>query len=214
MHMNISAAADRYRHVRRAYHSWRIHLSLSRKVMLSFGIACIIGLCAQIKFGLPWTPVPVTGQTFAVLLAGILLGGRWGAASVLMYIAGGTIGIPWFSGWSGGTAVLGGPTAGYIAGFIPAAYSIGWITEKYVKTRRIVPLLLLMAGANFLLIHIPGLIILGIFLFGTTGTFPSLTVLLAAGSLPFIAGDVFKIIAAALAGSALAPGSRDETVNC
>ena len=123
--MDISAAADRYKHIRYAYFHWRVNLSIPKKVILSIGMACILGLCAQIKFGLPWTPVPVTGQTFAVLLAGILLGSRWGAASVLLYICAGAAGVPWFSGWTGGTAVLIGPTAGYIAGFIPAAYVIG-----------------------------------------------------------------------------------------
>ena len=97
---------------------WRYELTLAKKLALALGMACLIGVLAQVRLYTPWSPVPITGQTFAVLFAGILLGSRCGAASVLIYFAAGAFGIPWFAGWSGGAAILMGPTAGYIAGFI------------------------------------------------------------------------------------------------
>ena len=79
---------------------------------------------------LPFTPVPVTGQTFAVLLAGALLGGRLGAASMTTYWTAGACGLPVFNGWGGGWAIASGPTGGYIVGFIAAAFVVGWFAER------------------------------------------------------------------------------------
>src|SRR3972149_4985549 len=86
---------------------------------LSFAFAAFTGVCAQVRFYLPFTPVPVTGQVFAVLLCGVLLGPAFGAFSQLLYIALGVAGGPWF--------VLGpvGPTGGYIVGFVLAPAIVG-----------------------------------------------------------------------------------------
>jgi len=203
--MNISVALNRYKHIRYAYFHWRVHLSLYKKLLLSAGMACIIGLSAQIKIGLPWTPVPVTGQTFAVLLTGILLGGRWGVSGVCMYIAAGAVGIPWFSGLRGGAAVLAGPTGGYIIGFIPAAFLVGHISDTCVKYRKLPQMFFLMAYANFILIYIPGLIILGAYYYVILGRYFTISSLLLTGAVPFIAGDILKIAAAALIGAAITP---------
>src|SRR5687768_10456311 len=73
-----------------------------------------IAACAQIAIPLPFTPVPLTGQTFAVLLIGIIYGSRLGAATVLAYLAEGAIGLPFFAGGASGLAVFAGPTAGYL----------------------------------------------------------------------------------------------------
>jgi len=88
-------------------------------------MACVTGLLAQIKISLPWTPVPITGQTFAVLLTGVLLGRWWGGISQVIYVVMGVVGIPWFAGLSGGYSALIGPSGGYIIGFILAALFLG-----------------------------------------------------------------------------------------
>ncbi len=69
-------------------------------------MACITGVLAQIVIPLPWTPVPVTGQTLAVLFAGIVLGRYWGGISMALYLAIGLLGVPWFTGMTGGYSVF------------------------------------------------------------------------------------------------------------
>ena len=83
-----------------------------------------VAICAQFVLYLPFSPVPITGQTFAVLLCGAVLGSRRGGLSLALYVLEGAIGLPVFAGSSGGIAVLFGPTAGYLAGFIPAAFLV------------------------------------------------------------------------------------------
>ncbi|MBN1445646.1 MAG: biotin transporter BioY [Candidatus Omnitrophica bacterium] len=103
-------------------------LSIVKKIALSAGFAVLTALSAQLYIPLPFTPVPVTGQVFAVLLAGVLLGRKAGALSQLLYLAVGSAGMNyWFYG-SGMGFIR--PTTGYIAGFILAAYLIGFLTEK------------------------------------------------------------------------------------
>ncbi|WP_462409957.1 biotin transporter BioY [Neobacillus sp. Marseille-QA0830] len=90
--------------------------------------AAIIGILAQVTIPLPL--VPITGQTLAVGLAATILGSRYGTLSVIFYALMGAIGVPVFSGMSGGFGVIVGPTGGFIIGFIPAAFLIGVILEK------------------------------------------------------------------------------------
>jgi len=103
---------------RRESSAWLIYTTLS----LVF--AGFTGLCAQLRFYLPFTPVPVTGQVFAVLLSGLLLGKKYGPLSQVFYLLLGVAGIPWF--------VVGpiGPTGGYIVGFIVAPFLIGELFER------------------------------------------------------------------------------------
>jgi biotin transport system substrate-specific component len=179
---------------------WRYELSVPKKLALAAGIACLTGLLAQIRIMLPWSPVPVTGQTFAVLLAGVLLGRWWGGISLALYAGLGVAGVPWFSGWSGGIGYLAGPTGGYIIGFILAALFLGHFTDKYVRSRSFLSMLGLMLFANFVLIYVPGLLQLGLWVNLVNGEPVTLATLLGMGAVPFIAGDVIKaIIAAAIA---------------
>ncbi|MEH7178489.1 biotin transporter BioY [Neobacillus vireti] len=90
--------------------------------------AAIIGILAQVTIPLPL--VPITGQTLAVGLAATILGSRYGTLSVIFYGLIGAIGIPVFSGMSGGLGVIIGPTGGFIIGFIPAAFLTGLYLEK------------------------------------------------------------------------------------
>lgn len=96
--------------------------------IISALFAAIIGILAQVTIPLPL--VPITGQTLAVGLAATILGSRYGAFSVILYALIGAIGIPVFSGMSGGFGVIVGPTGGFIIGFIPAAYLTGLYLEK------------------------------------------------------------------------------------
>lgn len=94
------------------------------------GGSLLIALCAQISFWLPFSPVPVTGQTLAVLLVGFLLGSRKGALSVLAYLTEGSLGLPFFAGGKAGFVALAGVTGGYLMGFVLAAFVVGWLAER------------------------------------------------------------------------------------
>lgn len=176
---------------------WRCDLTLVKKMALALAMAGITGLVAQLRVPLPWTPVPITGQTVAVLLAGILLGRWWGGISMAFYAGLGVLGVPWFAGWSGGIGVLAGPTGGYIMGFILAALFLGHFTDRYVKTRNFLPMLGLMLLASFVLIYVPGLIQLYLWLNLVGGKAAGLLPVLSMGLFPFIVGDIVKAFAAA-----------------
>ncbi len=187
---------------------WRYELSIPKKLVLALGMAALTGIVAQVRIPLPWTLVPITGQTFAVLLAGVLMGRWWGGASMALYAGIGAIGLPWFAGWAGGVGVIAGPTGGYIVGFILAALFLGHFTDKYIRSRSFFSMLPLMLFANFILIHVPGLLWLNHFPYeewlrasSVLGFGPyegrSLSALLMVGTIPFIVGDIVKAVAAA-----------------
>jgi len=184
---------------------WRYELAVPKKLALALAMAGLTGLLAQARFPLPWSPVPITGQTFAVLLAGVLLGRWWGGASMALYAGLGAAGIPWFNGGAGGLAQLAGPTGGYIFGFILAALFIGHLTDKYVRSRSFISMLGLMLAADFVLVFVPGLTQLGLWLSLVKGSPASFTALLGMGLVPFIAGDVTKAVLAALMARGITP---------
>ncbi|MBA7466439.1 hypothetical protein ES708_00811 [subsurface metagenome] len=195
--MEIAARIDRTKY---DVFRWRYELSIPKKLTLALGLACLTGLVAQIRIMLPWSPVPVTGQTLAVLLAGVLLGRWWGGISLAIYAGLGIAGVPWFAGWGSGLGYLAGPTGGYIIGFILAALFLGHFTDTYIRSRSFLSMLALMLFANFILIYIPGLFQLGLWLNLVKGEPVTFTTLLSMGALPFIAGDITKaVIAAAIA---------------
>ena len=180
---------------------WRYELSIPKKLALVLGMAALTGLLAQVRFPLPWSPVPVTGQTFAVLLAGILLGRWWGGMSMAIYAGLGFAGLPWFTGWASGL----GATGGYIAGFVLAALFLGHLTDKYVRSRSLFVMLGLMLFANFVLIYVPGLVWLRLWLGMAQGSTVTLATLISMGVLPFIIGDVIKAVAAAAIARGVTP---------
>ncbi len=191
------SALDRWRMTRYNAYRWRYELSLIKKIALVLGMAGVTGLAAQIRFPLPWTPVPITGQTFAVLLVGVFLGRWYGGLSLATYAGLGVAGVPWFTGWSGGVGHLAGPTGGYIIGFILAALFLGHFTDKYIRARSFPSMLGLMLFANFVLIYIPGLLQLHLWLNLVEGGATSFYQVLTMGLFPFIVGDVIKAAAAA-----------------
>ncbi len=149
----------------------------------------LIALSAQIAVPLPFSPVPVTGQTLAVLLVGALLGSRRGSLAVLVYIAQGMAGLPVFAGGAAGPARLLGPTGGYLVGFVAAAYLVGLLAERGWD-RRVSTTAAAMALGN-VVIYAVGALWLAVFVGGLV---PALT----AGVMPFIPGDLVKIAIAAL----------------
>ncbi len=171
--------------------------STATKVIMSFLMACITGLMAQIIIPLPWTPVPITAQTFAVLCSGLFLGKRYGCLSQIIYIVLGIAFVPWFGGMTGGIDIFLGSTFGYFIGFIIASYFIGYITEKYVNARNFTKMAAVICTANFGLIYIPGLLGLALWAYLTQGTVLGIMDLLLMGLVPFIFGDIVKILGAA-----------------
>ena len=179
---------------------WRYELSILKKFALALGIAGIVGLLAQVRVLFPWSPVPITAQTFAVLLAGVLMGRWWGGVALAIYGGLGWMGVPWFSGWASGI----GATGGYIIGFILAAIFLGHFTDKYIRSRSFFSMLGLMLFANFILICIPGLIWLWLWL-RAAGTAVTFVDLLGMGLTPFIVGDIIKAVAAATIARGMTP---------
>ena len=202
--MEIAARIDRTKY---DVFRWRYELSIPKKLALTLGMVCLTGLVAQIRIMLPWSPVPVTGQTFAVLLAGVLLGRWWGGISLAIYAGLGIAGVPWFAGWGSGLGYLAGPTGGYIIGFILAALFLGHFTDTYIRSRSFLSMLALMLFANFILIYTPGLLQLGLWLNLVKGEPVTFTTLLSLGAFPFIAGDITKAAMAAAIARGVTPKS-------
>ena len=171
--------------------------STATKIVFSFLMACITGLMAQIIIPLPWTPVPITAQTFAVLCSGLFLGKKYGCLSQIIYIVLGIAFVPWFGGMTGGIDVVLGSTGGYFGGFILASYFIGYITEKYANARNFTSMFAFISIANFVLIYIPGLLGLALWYYLTQGVVLGVVDLLLMGFIPFIFGDLVKIAGAA-----------------
>ncbi len=170
--------------------------STATKLLMSLMMACITGIMAQIIIPLPWTPVPITAQTFAVLCSGLFLGKKYGCLSQILYIVLGVAFIPWFGGMTGGLDIFLGSTFGFFIGFVIASYFVGMITEKYAASRSFRKMAITIGIANFALIYIPGLAGLALFM-SMQGTPVGIVELLMMGLVPFIAGDIVKILGAA-----------------
>ena len=108
----------------------RLAGSWVRDAALVVGAALLTALAAQVEVPLWFTPVPISGQTFAVLVAGAALGLRRGAASQLLYVALGAVGMPFYAGGDAGWTHLTGATGGYLVGFVLAAAVVGALAER------------------------------------------------------------------------------------
>jgi biotin transport system substrate-specific component len=162
---------------------------------LVLGGSLFIASSAQVALRLPFSPVPITAQTLAVLLTGALLGSRRGALSLLAYLAEGAMGLPVFARGGAGLPYMLGPTGGYLAGFVAAAYLTGWLAERGWD-RRMASTALAMLVGNVAL-YAPGLVWLAAFV----GASKALTL----GFYPFVIGDLLKL---ALAMTLLPAGWR------
>lgn len=165
--------------------------------VIVLGGSLLIGLCAQIAVG--W-PVPITGQTFAVLMAGALLGARRGSLCVLTYVLEGLAGLPVFAYGKAGPATLAGPTGGYLVGFVAAAYVVGALAEKGWD-RRVGTTVAAMVLGN-VIIYAAGLLWLWCLLRVFGMQFGGRSIM-SVGLYPFVAGDLLKIGLAAV----LLPGA-------
>ena len=179
--------------------------STATKLLMSLMMACFTGIMAQIIIPLPWTPVPITAQTFAVLCSGLFLGKKYGCLSQILYVVLGVAFIPWFGGMTGGLETLLGSTGGFLIGFIIASYFVGFITEKYAKARSFTRMAVVIGVANFALIYIPGLAGLALWFYFAQGTTLGVVDLLMMGLVPFIAGDIVKVLGAAAVSKAFLP---------
>ena len=147
----------------------------------------LTALSAQIAIPLPFTPVPITGQTFGVLLTGALLGPRLGAAAMLLYLLEGSAGLPFFAGGAGGAARLAGPTGGYLLSYPFAAALVGWLAVRGWDRRPLTMLAAMLLGS--LVVFALGA--------GWLSHFVGLSHAVTAGVLPFLPGDALKALLAA-----------------
>lgn len=169
-------------------------LDATRRVALVVGFSLLTALAAQIAVPLPFTPVPLTAQVFAVLLTGALLGSRLGALAMLAYLVEGASGMPFFAGGRGGAAhLLLSPTAGYLWAYPLAAFVTGHLAERGWDRRYLTATLAMALGS--------ALILAGGWL-GLLRFMPAAQAF-AQGVVPFIPGDLLKI---ALAAAALPTG--------
>ncbi len=164
-------------------------LALPYQVMLVVSGSLLVALAARVWLPLPFTPVPLTLQNFAVLLVGLLLGRRAGFAALTLYLAEGAAGLPVFSPMGpGGLAQLLGPTGGYLMAYPVVAYLAGWIAERdrssfarSALAATIAEVVLFISGVSWLMIlfHVP---------FAKAAQF---------GLYPFFFAEVMKVLLAA-----------------
>ncbi|GLY05112.1 MULTISPECIES: biotin transporter BioY [Actinoplanes] len=166
--------------------------SVVRDVVLTAGAAVMVGVAAQIVIPVPGSPVPITGQTFAVLLAGATLGATRGAAGMLLYAVAGVLGVPWFAGAEAGWPAA---TGGYLVAFVLAAALTGQLAALGADRRPWHTIGLMTAGSALIyLIGVPWLA------FATGMDLPTAVM---KGLTPYLIGDVLKTALAA----ALLPGA-------
>ncbi|HON91537.1 MAG TPA: biotin transporter BioY [Sedimentisphaerales bacterium] len=158
-------------------------------IVLVIGGSFVIAGSAQVAAGFP---VPVTGQTFAVLMLAALLGSQRGVLCILAYLAEGLMGLPVFSQGRAGLAMFFGPTGGFLLGFVPAAYVVGALAERGWDRRAATTMLAMVLGS--VAMYACGLAWLSC-LDNLLGR-PLGGSVLAVGLYPFLVGDVLKIVLA------------------
>lgn len=206
--MTVAEQAQRFENMKHDFYTWREHAGMEKKAALALGFAVLTALAAQVRVYLPWTPVPVTGQTLSIFLGALVLGRWWGGISALLYLSLGFMGLPVFAGMKGGMAVILGPTGGYLMGMMLSAFFLGSMADHSPSMRKAMNLGILMALANLVLVYGLGLVQLYFWSMAVTGSQLTLAALVSAGFLPFIAGDMVKIGAATLLGRMLTTQKR------
>ena len=162
---------------------------------LKFLLLAILGSLAlwlSAKIQVPFYPVPITMQTFVVLVAGMAFGWRLGAATVLLYLAEGSLGLPVFAGTPErgiGLAYMVGPTGGYLLGFLFAAVVVGWLGQRGWDRHIGTTVAAMVLGTA--IIYLPGLVWLGVVIGWDKPV-------LELGLWPFLPGDALKVALAAL----------------
>jgi biotin transport system substrate-specific component len=173
-------------------------LTLPKSALVELGMvaagAGVVAAAAQVAIYLPGTPVPVTLQTFGVLVVGMVLGPWRGASALLAYLAAGAAGAPVFAGAQAGLTAFAGPTAGYLVGFVPAAMLVGGLARLGFDRRVWSALIAMIVGTAVIFLCGAGWLAVW---FGRADA-------VAIGVVPFLPGAVIKIMAAA----ALLPALR------
>lgn len=190
--MQLNINMNRIHEAQSSWYSWRNNANTITMIAVSFLFACFTGIMAQVSLAIPWSPVLVTFQTFAALLAGVFLGSKWGGFSMILYTVLGIVGMPWFTNMNYGLEFIFKASGGYIIGFIFAAVVVGYVFDHYVNARKPLQTVITLLVANFVCIYIPGLIGLYNAMLNTGRTL-TITELLFMGLVPFIVGDLFKI---------------------
>jgi biotin transport system substrate-specific component len=151
----------------------------------------LLALCAHIAIPLPWTPVPITGQTFGVLLIAVLLGSRRGTVTVVLYLLEGMAGLPVLAPYGApGAARFFGPTAGYLLAYPPAAFVTGWLAERTAGIWFVRFAGLRLAGALF---SGEAILFLGGCFWLAIGAGLGWGPAFFAGVLPFLPGEIIKM---------------------
>lgn len=161
------------------------------RVLLAFAGSWLVAGLAQLELRLPFTPVPVTGQTFGVLLVGASLGVGLGAVSMALYLAQGALGLPFFSGGEAGASLLGlaSVTGGYLWGFLASAATVGWLAGRgWDRSLRSSIGAMFLGEVALYLVAIPWLM---------QALDVSLGRALELGLAPFVVGDTLKLLLAA-----------------
>lgn len=166
-----------------------------RSVALVVSAAALTAVAAQITVPLPFTPVPITGQTFAVLLAGTALGARLGAASQALYVCIGAFGLPVYADATGGWHATTGATGGYLVGFVVAAAIVGALAERRHDRTVLTAIPAMLTGTAIIYAFGAGWLALHLAI--------SMSDAVDLGVAPFLIGDTLKIAAAGL----LLPGA-------
>lgn len=167
---------------------WATESKLLRNALLA--VLGTIALWISAKIQVPFYPVPMTMQTFVVLVIGMAFGWRLGAATIALYLAEGAVGLPVFAGTPErgiGLAYMAGPTGGYLAGFLAAAATVGWLAMKGWDRNVWTTLAAMVLGTAI------------IFVFGYVwlGAVIGYDTAFVAGVVPFLYGAAFKIALAA-----------------
>jgi biotin transport system substrate-specific component len=163
--------------------------SLLTETLLVTAFAGFVALTAQIRIPLPFTPVPITGQTLGVLLTGSVLGSKRGVLSMLLYLVWGAIGLHVYAGGSGGSVHLIGATGGYLLSYPVTAWLVGRLAERgWDRTPKLAICSMLIGS---LVIYLMGVVWLAFFV-GGIGT------AVVKGMLPFLPGDLIKVLLAAM----------------
>ena len=147
------------------------------------GFAFLTAIAALIRIPLPFTPVPITMQTFIVLLSGVILGGRKGSMSQFIYVSAGVAGLPIFAGMTSGITLLAGSTGGFLAGFIVAPKVIGLVLGESEERGRLIIALIAGTATIFLLGNAWLLILMN----------GAVAETLSLGFIPFLPGAVLKV---------------------
>ncbi|MEN9224871.1 MAG: biotin transporter BioY [Thermostichus sp. HHBFW_bins_43] len=162
-----------------------------RDLLLILGGSLFVAVLAQLRIPLPFTPVPITGQTFGVLLVGAGFGARLSFLTLLLYLLEGLLGLPVFTGGGSGFSHLVGPTGGYLLAFPLAAGLMGWFVQQLGVDRKAWKMAAAMLACTAL-IYLIGATWLGVWLNQNVGP-TSLWEVLNKGVFPFWVGDLIKL---------------------